>query len=345
MRSENCVLDVDLVFTAPFQRNEPEPDWVQAANSQMIPSVLFSLYTRADYLSFGSAQPFLCDAENVLFSYFSMILRSIKESLVGAQEQLRLFVEAESQGYDAGKKIRGESWDPTADRRARRHLRYFLISLQSALDAVADLIALFFSGLIPNLRLGRAQFSRIEAWLARPLPAVGTVVSPQQHFLTRLYEVLGPIVRPQAPSPDRDWLPLMRMLRNKAAHFGDPVFRTVGLHDRSPKFYRFVPRLWPFIWERYWEPPGAATPKDPDFLPNFLRQTLIHQDIVSYAEGLLAKVKDVVEAVTVVVNEAFGQFKDFPVNQSALAELEGSSEAYEFEYFPSTGSLGRTPQE
>ncbi len=340
MLLENCVLDVDRVVTAPFQRSEPEEDWVQASVSQIIPSALFTLYAKANYLSFGSAPSLLSDDENILFSYFSMILRSMKESLVDAQEQLRLFVEAEDQCYDAGKRIRGESWDKTADQRARRHFRYFLISLQSALDAVADLATFFLSGLIPGLRLGRAQFSRLEMWLVKPLPPAGVIVSPQQHFATKLYDTLRPLVQPQPPSPERDWLPLMRMLRNKAAHLGDPVFRTVGLHDKQSMFYQFVPRVWPYIWEKYMKPTGATSPKDPNFFPNLLRQTLVHQDIISYTNGLLGKVKDVVGATTSVLNEAFDQFKDFPVNQSALAELQGSSEAHEFEYFPATGSLG-----
>jgi hypothetical protein len=338
MRLENCVLDVHQFRTAPFQRKEPEEDWVQASNSQIIPSPLFSLYTKANYLSFGSAPLFLSDGENVLFSYFSMILRGTKESLVGAEEQLRLFAEAERQGYDPGKKFRGESWDTTADQRARRHFRYFLISLQSALDVVADLAALLLTGLIPGLRLGRAQFKRIEDWLAKPLPPVGVIVSPQQHFSTRLYEALRPLVHPQPPSPERHWLPLMRMLRNKAAHFGDPVFRTVGLHDKELKFFAFVPRMWPYIWEKHIKPAGAASPRDANFLPNLCRQTLMHQDVISYTQGLLSKVRDTVGAATSVLSEAFDQFKDFPVNQAALDELQGSAEMYEFEFFQATGS-------
>jgi len=338
MRLEDCCMDVDLVVVAPLQWREPEEDWVQALNSQLIPRELFNLYSRAGYLSFGAAPPFLCDKENILFSYFSMILRCIKESLVDADEQLRLFIEAESQGYDPGKKIRGETWDKTANQRARRHFRYFLISLQSVLDAVADLIALFLSGLIPGLRLGRAQFSRIEAWLDKPLPPGGIILSPQQHYLAKVYDAWRPLVRPQPPSTERDWLPLMRMLRNKAVHFGDPVFRTIGLHDKSPKFHEFIPRVWPYIWEQYIKPSDPASPKDPNFLPNLWRQTLVHQDIVSFTKGLLWKIRDVTAAGTSVLNEAYEQLKNFPLNQSALAELQGSSEMHDFEYFQSTGA-------
>jgi hypothetical protein len=44
--------------------------------------------------------------------------------------------------------------------------RYAVLSLQSGLDALADLVAMFLPGLIPNLQVGRAQFSRIESWLS-----------------------------------------------------------------------------------------------------------------------------------------------------------------------------------
>lgn len=334
MRLEECRLDVDLVVTASFQRREPEEDWVHARDSQVIPLTLFSLYARANYLSFGSAPPFLSDSENILFSYFSMVLRSLKESLVDAEEQLRLYVEAQGQVYDVGKRVRGEPWDKTADQRAHRHFRYFLLSLQSALDVFADLAALFLPGFIPGLRLGRAQFSRIEAWLAKPVPPSGVILSPQQQFLTKLHDTLRPLIHPQSPSTERDWLPLMRMLRNKAAHFGDPVFRSVGLHDKDGTFYTFVPRVWPCIWERHMKPADPTSSKDPNFLPKLLRQILVHQDIITYAQGLCRKVTDVVSAGASVLNEAFDQFKNFSSNQPALAELQGSSEVHDFECFP-----------
>lgn len=338
MRLDNCVLDVDVAVTAPLQWGAPEEDWVQAVNSQVVPHELFDLYSRAGYLSFGAAPTFLSDKENILFSYFSMILRCLKESLSDAGEQLRLFIEAQAQGYDPGKKIRGEPWDKTANQRARRHFRYFLISLQSALDAEADLVALFLPGLIANLRLGRAQFSRIEAWLDKPLPPGGIILSPQEHFLVKLYDAWQPLVRPHPPSTERDWLPLMRMLRNKAAHFGDPVFRTLGLHDKSPKFYEFIPRMWPYIWERYIKPSAPGSPQDPNFFPNLCSETLVHQDIISFTKGLLLKIKDVIAAGTSVLNEAYDQLQSLPLNQAALAELRGSSEKHNFEYFQSTAS-------
>jgi len=143
MRLENCILSGDVIVTAPLTRTEAEVEWVAALNSGAIPSPLFNLYSRAAFLSFGGAPSFLQDGEHILFSYFSMLLRSVMESLVDADQQLKSFVEVQKLAYDAGKKMRGESWDPTADARARRHFRDLLIALHSSLDTLADLTALF----------------------------------------------------------------------------------------------------------------------------------------------------------------------------------------------------------
>ena len=278
MRLEDCILDGDFFVGAPLVRTEAEQEWLLARDSGSIPGELFDLYCRANYLSFGGATRFLTDSDNVLFSYFSMLLRSVMESLTDSKEQVRAFIETQRLTYDAGKKIRGESWDPEADTRARRHFRDLLIALQSSLDALADLIALFFTGLIPGLRLGRAQFGRVEEWLKRTPKSVGIVVTPFDHYLRQLFDALEPVVN--APGPERDWLPLMRMLRNKAAHLGQPVFRQIGLHDKTPKFYTFIPRQWPYLWERHLKPRGSA-PSEPGFLPKLFKETLIHQDVVT----------------------------------------------------------------
>jgi hypothetical protein len=332
MKIEDCVLDGDYVSGAPFTRTEPEDDWARARDSGMIPPELFDLYRRAHYLSFGSAPRFLADTDNVLFSYFSMLLRSALESFVDSQEQLHSFVGEQKQSYDAGKKLSGESWDPSADIRARRHFRNFLIALQSSLDSLADLIALFFTGLIPRLHLGRAQFSRIEEWLKRPLPPFGLIVTPHDDRLRQLFNSLAPLVH--STGPESEWLPFMRMLRNKVAHLGHPVFRQVGLHDRTPKFYTFIPRQWPYIWERHMKPSGSPKTYGPGFLRKFFLETLMHQDVVTYGSGLRAKVVSVVQAGVSELAATYHQFQDFPLNAAALAELQGNSESFSFERFP-----------
>jgi len=330
MRLDQCKVDIDLVVSAPVERIEPEPEWVAVRDSGVLPPAVFALYSRSSFLSFGAAPPFLSDDKRFLFSYFSMVMNSLRQSLSDADNDLRLFVEAQSKVYDPGKKLRSEEWEPDADDQARSHFRSLLLSLQSALDASADLIALFLTPLIPGLRVGRAQFSRIEAWLERPLPQPGLVVTPQRHYLERLYDEVRPIVR--ADTPERDWLPLMRMLRNKAAHLGDNVFRYVGLHDAAGTFYTFIPRRWPYIWEEHMHPAGQAQ-SNQQSVGDLFRATLVHDGIVAYARGLRVKVTVLVAAVASVVDGTYVAFKDFGANVTALAELEGSSQAFEFEHW------------
>src|SRR5713101_2252403 len=98
----------------------------------------------------------------------------------------------------------------------------------------------------------------------------------------------------QRGGPEIEWLPFMRLLRNKAEHIGQPVFRQIGLHDATPKFYTFMPRRWPYIWERHMKRRGESVPEDPRFLEKFFLETLVHQDIVTYAKGLRRKVQNVI---------------------------------------------------
>ncbi len=335
MRLENCILDIDRAVSAPLQRREPEEDWLRARDSGAIPASLFALYARASYLSFGTAPPFLKDDDNALFSYFGMLLRSVMKSLTEADDERRLFVEARALVYDPAKRARGESWDPFADDRARRHFRHVVLSLQAALDGLADLSGLFLTGLVPDLRVGRAQFSRLEVWLSRPLPIAGLILSPQEHYLRELYDALRPLAHPDGPA--RGWLGLMRLFRNKAAHLGDAVFRYVVLHDESGRFYTFIPRQWPYIWERHMKPASASDASDALQFPKLFRETLIHQDIISWVQGLRSRVHAVLDAGLSVLNMVYEAFKDFPVNSAALAELNGSSELHAFEYFPEAG--------
>jgi hypothetical protein len=81
MLIDNGNLNPAGISIAPFVYTEAEANWIQARDASMIPASLFDLYLRANYLSFGSAASFLRDDESVLFSYFSMVVRSIKDSL------------------------------------------------------------------------------------------------------------------------------------------------------------------------------------------------------------------------------------------------------------------------
>ena len=331
MKLQDCILDITHVSMAPLKKTGPEEDWNDALQSGVIPKSLFILYVHADYLSFGSAPRFLADSENILFSYFAMLVRSLKNLLIEATELTTEFVQAEAQKYDPGKKSRGESWDPKADIQASRAFKYLLVTSSGILDVLADLVALFFTGHISHLRLGRAQFSRLEDWLKQPFASGSTIVTPSEYHLSELYHRLRELIH--VDSPEKDWLPLMRLYRNKAAHMGEQMFQYVGLHDENAKFYTFVPRQWPYIKEKHLKPVDSNHPTDPLEIRTSCEQTLVHEDVVSYTQGLCLKILTVVYTTLTVIDSAYRDFSQFPVNEAALAELEESSKSFDFKYF------------
>jgi hypothetical protein len=146
--------------------------------------------------------------------------------------------------------------------------------------------------------------------------------------LERLYNDIRPLVH--TDPPERDWLPMMRMLRNKGAHLGDRVFRYIALHDANGTFYTFIPRRWPYIWEEHMHLAGQPQTNQQS-VGDLLRGGLVHEDIVAYTRGLHAKVTALVAAIVGVVDAMYVAFKDFGPNAIALAELEGSSQSFEFE--------------
>jgi hypothetical protein len=326
MYLRDCELDSVAGFLAsPFERNSPEKKWVDAGYSGEIPLELYTLYCTAGFLSFGAGSKFLTDDDNVLFSYFSIMVDCLADSLIDAKGQLENFLRNQDLTYDAGKKFRGESWDPGADARARRHLRDLLIALDSSLDTIADIVAIFLTGQIDRLRLGRGDFLTIERWVAQPLKLACT---PYDSHLQKLYDALKPLILPGPP--EEDWLPLMHTLRNKSVHLGQMTLRQMGLPDKNGKYYVFLPRKWPLLWEKNMKPHDPAV--KPAHMSSLLGDLLINQDMMSFAVGLHKKVVKVVEAAVREVLNMYQDFANFDTNKAAIAELDGYP-AYKFENF------------
>ena len=334
MKLQDCIiLDSTYVLMAPLEKTGPEKDWSDAFQSGTIPRSLFRLYVCANYLSFGSAPKFLADSENILFSYFAMLVRGLRDLLIEAEELTAEFSHAEERKYNPEKKLRGEDWDTKADIQARRAFKYLLVTASGILDVLADLVALFFTRRIPGLRLGRAQFSYLDAWLEEPLASAGLIATPHQYYLSELHHQLQGLIHVDSSSPEKDWLPLMRLYRNKAAHMGDHMFRYVGLQDENKEFYTFVPRQWPYIMEKDLKPVDSNRPTDPSEIRTFCEQTLVHEDIVSYTQGLRIKIFTVVDTTVTVIDSAYEGFSQLPLNEAALVQLEESSKSFDFEYF------------
>jgi hypothetical protein len=126
------------------------------------------------------------------------------------------------------------------------------------------------------------------------------------------------------------------MLRNKGAHLGDDVFRYFGLFGIDGSLYSFIPRQWPYFFEEHMKPAGHEGAREP--FSQFLLRTLVHEDYISFAEGLNSKIHRVVGTASEVIHIAFKMFARFELNQTALSELKDNSRSYDFEYFPNAGS-------
>jgi hypothetical protein len=327
---EDCEIGGNLgAVTAAFTRTEPEEDWLKARDAGILPAAVFSLYSRAGFLSYGSTPRFLSDDKHYLFGYFSMVLESIKGTLVDADQELEGFATAQSQIWDVGKEQRGESWDDNADRRAKNHFRMLVLSLCASLDAASELTALLLTGQVPGLVVGRAAFTEIEKWLKAPLPPMKTsIITPQRVVLENLYQRLHPIV--EATGPEKDWLPVMKLFRDKAAHLGTVHFREIGFHDKDLRFHRFFPRRWPVLWEEHM---SAAGSKEPHPTLESMVGQFMRQDNISYVRSLRAKVTTLIDAACEVLDSAYGDFKDFQPNDAAMAQLKKNAKVFDFEGF------------
>ncbi len=333
MRLEDLNLDVSSVVGAPVKITAPQTEWLQARSAGVIPEGLFKLYEAAGYLSFDAAPKFLADPDHLLFSYFAMLLRGVRRQLSDGVELLNDLTAAHSLLYDPIKEAKGLPWDPSADRRSKRAFRELVVTACSTLDMTADLVALMFTGCVPSLSVGRAQFVSIEDWLRKPAQATGAILTPRDAALADLRTVLTPLVLPDGP--ERDWLPLVRMLRNKGAHLGDDVFRYFGLFGIDDRLYLFVPREWPYFFEQHLKPAGQGTGQP---FPEFLLRTLIHEDYISFAAGLSAKIRRVVGTASEILHAAFKSFAGFNLNETALVQLKNNSRAYSFERFTNAGT-------
>ena len=220
LKLQNCILDRGVIAMAPLRRKEPEKSWTRGLENGQIPHSLFDIYRRAEYLSFCSAPRFLKDDDNVLFSYFSLMLRSLAASLIDVDGDVKEFLGAIKDSYHPHKRLEDPSWNAdkseAAAKRGIKAFRALLMSIQACLDALSEIVAFFSQGDIKRLKVGRAQFVWIEEWLKDDYP-LRLIATPRDIYLADLHAKLQPLVN--CPPPECDWLPYMRMLRNKAAHF------------------------------------------------------------------------------------------------------------------------------
>jgi hypothetical protein len=330
-------MQLRTVMSAPLEHDQPNDEWTAAKTAGYIPDALWDLYRSTGYLSASGLAGVQTAEARIVTVYFSRLIRSVKECLLDAVELRAQMRELSPRQYDPRKPYPHE-FDREAARRHRSAFRSLLVNLVGALDVFADTVAVMLPHEIPRLKAGGAAFSEIEKWLAKPHQALSGVVTPREHYAAELHERLAPEVVVTI-GPERDWLPLMRMYRNKAAHLGHESYVQFGLEAKvGDSLAFFIPRSWPFVAEQYATtlPPTSPSNQLADF-SDVLTEWLMHQDIEEYSEGALRKIHHVLGLGFGVLHRLYIQLKSVPATTAILEDLEKSRQAYKFEYFENAG--------
>ncbi len=154
-------------------------------------------------------------------------------------------------------------------------------------------------------------------------------------YVYDLYKILHLII--MADGPECDWLPYLRLLRNKSAHLGQPLFRQIGLRGSDGRYYMFLPREWPYLWEKHIKPVGKNPHTEP--FPVLFLRTLAHDDVTAYANSARIKVISLIDNAIRVICQAYRDFSDFPFNTAALEQLTRNSKKFKFEHFTNSLSV------
>ena len=169
-------------------------------------------------------------------------------------------------------------------------------------------------------------------WLNKPFTPFSLLATPYDAQVRALYDSLKPLVI--CNPPEQDWLGLTHLFRNKILHFGQGMLRIVGLYDmKGTKCYVFIPRQWPFIYERYMKPKGMATPHDPLLMRKLFEDSLIHQEIMSFVEGSHLRVFEIIRVVASWIAGMCKTFESRGSNADALVALETPLAQSPFEHF------------
>ncbi len=330
-------MQLRTVVMPPLDRDEPEEDWYTAKEEGLIPGQVWDLYRSTRYLSAAALAGFETADARVVTVYFSRLIRSVKDCLVDAAE-LRKQMHAQSALQYDPRKSYPQEFSRDAARLHRSAFRGLLVNLVGALDVFADVVAVLLPGQIANLRAGGAAFTDVEKWLGKPYVLPPGLITPSQHYAAELHAQLSPEVI-VTDGPERDWLPLMRMYRNKSAHLGHQSFGQFGLQNKADEdFSFFIARSWPFVAEQY-ATTGLPTAPEDDLVDfsDVLNDWLMHQDLEEYSEGAYRKIRAILGIGFGVLHSAYVQLKELPVAQQTLADLEKNRQAYKFEYFKDAG--------
>jgi len=331
MRLQKCNLDADVILAAPVLRNKPPFYWKNARDKEFIPVSLYLLYHNADYCSPEKAPKYLSDPERKLFSYFGIVLNALLSCFVESKELLDEIEHYEELDYTPIKRAKGKKWDENASKLQGRAFKLFILELLSVLDLLSELVALLLPGIVGGLKLGSSMYSYLDIWLSSPLKTTSSIIEPKEHYAEKLHDALNN--EKIKDSSETDWYDLLRLYRNKLAHLGVPSIRKLVFHDSEGNFYKFIPKSWPFLWEKDLKFSGESIVDEDKLGPDYFEKILIHEDIVSFCKNCRLKIFSYINAGLTVLNEAYKNLKDMPLNSLALKHLEGNERNFNFKHF------------
>jgi hypothetical protein len=331
MKLHECNLDITGVVARPLVKTEPEQEWIDAQKTGTIPPALYRFYTNSDFFSLRRSPKFLADSEKMLFPYVGALARGILESLREAEDLLEDLRTAHEKAYTPIKKAKGRQWDPKASEKALRSFKHLVVTSIGVLDQFAEIVSIFFCGEIPNLQPGRASFEDLRKFSSIPLHLSKGVVSPRLPLIDKLHSHLN--LEIAKSGAEKEWLELLLLYRNKLAHLGNAMFWRMGFPTEGGEFFDFLPNRWPLIIE---SEITTANESSKGNVRGFAIESLIHQDMIEYSQGLLVKIKHVLDGGFEVLCEAYRTFKNFDVNLKILESIKKQAKSYEFRYFEKT---------
>jgi hypothetical protein len=331
MKLNDQMLNVAGVVSAPLVVTRPEPDWIAARDSGVLPRNVFSLYEAAHFFSLNGAPRFLDDDDKWLFSFLTALVRGTVECLQEAHELVGEIRKNHSLKYTPVKRFKGEKYDRDASGRQMRDFKYLIINLASALDQFAEIVGLLFTKEIDHLTCGRASFMDVKKFVVSPWKGTPGIVPPRKYYLEKLHTTLSSEVL--SADPESEWIDLFYLYRNKLAHLGTFMFDKIELHDKEGEYFTFLPRKWPQHHRSSIDMRTSSKPKDPNAFYKYVKNGFIHVDITEYSERLVARVTRLLDSGFGVLTEAYIAFRNFDLNLAALNELKKQSESHKFRFF------------
>ena len=297
MKFKDC-LAADVVVSAPLARSSPEDSWVAARDKKIIPGSLYKLYIGADFFSLDKCPKFLVDDQRIIFSHLGASIDLVKSSFEDYHELLDLMKKYDADTYNPIKKLKNETFDPSAPKYFNRYFQLLLINMYSILDATAEAI----SAILSWGNFGKASFAKIVKKIRGDLKTIAStsnnkiIVSTDEKYRE---DIINLIKKEIIDDNNNEWFELFKLYRDKMAHFR--YHSGFLFHDKDGKFYHFLPRQWPYYFQQ-----GVTYGKAQDSNGNsYFTDLLIECDIFEYCEGLHKKIYELTEKIFQSLSEVY----------------------------------------